>query len=81
MQYLLIFAAAVAVFFMGLWTYRKGLQDGLAVNKGRDLLPIKGPIQAVMEAKQAADGQKRNAEIFKGLSDMINYTGDKAGDG
>lgn len=82
MTYTLLAAIAVA-FLMGFLVYRKGLQDGLSINKGRDIQPIKNPVQAtidtVIQAKQTVENQKQQVNLMQGLANMMGYTGDEKG--
>lgn len=74
-------------FFMGVLTYRQGFKDGLSVNKGKDIEPIKNPIaetiKAVQETSEHAKEVKENkaskeasAKIEEGLLNILSYNGE-----
>ena len=49
-------------------SYRRGLQDGLAVSQGKPLEPFKGPIKAIQEHKEQKI-IKEKQEVIKEIQD------------
>ena len=75
----LTIAAIFAAFLMSFLTYRKGLQDGLAINKGKDIKPMQNPVtatyKAVTEIKETAEMKKEEKEMAEQISNLMNYDG------
>lgn len=88
MEYAIIgIAFGLCLFVLPLWAYRRGLQDGLALNQGKSIEPIKNPVQAYTEHREAKKESKeaKAAEdlISQGLANLMSYDGTeqkKAGD-
>lgn len=67
------------LFFVPLWAYRRGLKDGLALNQGKQPEPIKSPVAAVRDYKQAKVEKKQNDQLTEGLINLLNYNGERQG--
>lgn len=69
-------------FIVPVWTYRKGLQDGLNIKKDKPIEPIKNPIQAIQEHKQAKKDQQEVDTFMEGFNNLMSYDGtpQKAGE-
>jgi hypothetical protein len=63
------------LFIAPLWAYRRGLKDGLAINKGKDIEPIKIPVQVIQEVKKTAEQSKTEAKINKQFRNLMEYDG------
>lgn len=60
-----------------LWSYRRGLKDGLALKDNKPIEPIKTPVRAfneVREAKETSMEEKTQAQFMENL---LTYTGEK----
>lgn len=76
MQYAILSAVLGLCFFLiPLWAYRKGLKDGLAINKGKEPEPIKTPVRMVTEAREAKKNQEETDKITQGLMNILRYDG------
>jgi len=74
----LIISSLVAVGFsiFGLWLYRRGIKDGLALRDNKPIEPIKTPVQVVRERIQAQETKKETDKMMMGLQNLLSYTGD-----
>ena len=69
---IIIAAICMVAFFTSLWAYRKGLQDGLSLNKGNSITPIQNPLKTAYKAVKV---NKESEEFKKGLSNLLSYDG------
>lgn len=72
---ILIAVICMAAFFTSLWSYRRGLKDGLALNDNKHIEPIKTPVQVIHErtsAKEISEAEKAQAKFIENL---FAYTG------
>jgi hypothetical protein len=77
MSYLITGALiGVCFFFVPLWSYRRGLKDGLAIQQGKPIEPIKTPIQAVNEYKEVKEQKKEQSIFNEGLNNLMTYDGE-----
>jgi len=72
----------LCLFILPMWAYRKGLKDGLNINQGKDIEPIKTPVRMVREAREAKKSQEETDKITQGLMNILTYDGtpQKAGE-
>ena len=71
--------AAVAVFLLGVFTYRQGFKDGLAVSRGGvPQNPVREAVKAVREIKVDEEVAKQEKAIADALESIFTYDG-KAG--
>jgi hypothetical protein len=73
----------LCLFILPLWAYRRGLQDGLALNKGANTLePIKGPLAVIQERRKERETKKQNDFETQGWANILAYDGtpQKGGD-
>jgi len=76
MEYAITSAVAVLCFSIAiLWTYRKGLQDGLAVGQGKTPAPIKGPIKTMQEHREQKQTKQEQDKFRDGLANLLAYDG------
>ncbi len=73
----LIIGIVTAVLFscLFLWSYRRGLKDGLALKDNKPIDPIKTPVQAiheVIQAKELSEAEKIQAQF---MSNLFGYDG------
>lgn len=71
----LIIGALIGVcfFIVPIWSYRRGLKDGLALNKDKPIEPIKSPIQAVQQHIETKKADKKQQEELEGISAIMGY--------
>jgi hypothetical protein len=71
----------LCLFIIPLWAYRRGLKDGLALNQGKPVEPIKSPVQAYNELKDTQTVKKEakvaNDALSVGLANLMAYDGSK----
>lgn len=73
-------------FVGGLWAYRRGIKDGLAMSKGNDLPPIDTPIEAIQKRveshQQAKEAKEQQDSMTDGIMNILAYDGtpQKVGD-
>lgn len=69
----------LCLFIVPVWAYRRGLQDGLALNQGKTPEPIKSPIQVVTEHRDRQQEMKEtkeaNDKLSEGLTNLMAYDG------
>ena len=75
----LIIGIVTAVLFscLILWAYRRGIKDGLALKDNKPIEPIKTPVSAfkeVREAKEVSEAEKTQAQL---INNLFSYTGEK----
>jgi hypothetical protein len=64
-------------FIVPIWTYKKGLEQGLAVSKDKPLPPlIKSPVKAIKEAIKEKELTKEEKGKEKELQEWLEYGGD-----
>lgn len=74
----LIIGIVTAVLFScsHVWIYRRGLKDGKALSEGKPIEPIKTPVQAFNEVKQAKEISKEEKEQVQFMNNLFEYTGE-----
>lgn len=67
---------------ISLWCYRRGLKDGLAIQRGGQPEPIKTPVKMVQEYKAAKldevatkEAKAEGDRMIQGLANLLSYTG------
>lgn len=69
----------LCLFILPLWAYRRGLNDGLALNQGKSIEPIKSPVAVVQkhmdERTQTKEAKAANDAIAQGLANLMAYDG------
>lgn len=79
MQYIAGIIYGLCLFVLPLWAYRKGLKDGLSIGKGNNTIePIKTPVKAYMEHKQAKKEQAVQDKFNEGLNAIFSYNAEEA---
>lgn len=63
----------VCFFIVPIWTYRRGLNDGIAISKDKAIKPIQTPIQAVTKHIESKKADKKQVEEIKGFEAIMNY--------
>ena len=75
----IVLAVIIAAFFIGILAYRIGLQDGLNINKGKDIEPVPNPVtatyKAVAEIKENGEQKKEEKEFNEQLNNLFGYDG------
>lgn len=56
--------------------FKTGLRLGMNAAKGIQPVPLKNPVQAVIETVEGVKAHKDNEEYDKELAEMMRYTGD-----
>jgi hypothetical protein len=74
----LMLSAIISVGFtyLGLWLYRRGLKDGLALNNNKPIEPIKTPVAVIQEVKKAKAASEIEEKTAQYLENLLNYTGE-----
>lgn len=74
----LIIGIVTAVLFscLFLWSYRRGLKDGLALKDNKPIEPIKTPIAVIQERTQAKEATKEENIQAQFISNLFGYTGE-----
>lgn len=76
MEYLITGALiGVCLFIIPMWSYRRGLRDGLAIHQGKPIEPIKSPIQSISEHRENKKEKKEADKISEGLANLLSYDG------
>ena len=73
---ILIAIICMVAFFTSIWCYRRGLKDGKALSEGKPIEPIKTPVQAFNEVKQAREISKEEKEQAQFMNNLFEYTGE-----
>lgn len=60
-----------------LWSYRRGIKDGLALKNNKPIEPIKTPVQAFNEVKEAKEISKEEKIQEQFMTNLFGYTGEK----
>lgn len=72
---LIVAAVGIVAFFTSLWAYRRGLKDGLAINQGKTIEPIKTPIATVKTHMASKVNKQEDALINEGWNNIFTYDG------
>lgn len=74
----LIIGIVTAVLFScsHVWIYRRGLKDGKALSEGKPIEPIKTPVQAFNEVKQAKEVSREEETQAQFMNNLFEYTGE-----
>lgn len=76
MKYLIILATLMVAFFITFYSYRKGLQDGLNINKGKDIPKTNiNPISPIFKHIEDKKEKDKIDKITEGLENILNYDG------
>jgi len=80
MEYMITGVAfGLCLFFVPLWAYRRGLKDGLALNQGKTIEPIKTPVEVVQkhveERTQKKEAKAAEDAMAQGLANLMAYDG------
>ena len=67
---------SVGFTYLGLWLYRRGLKDGLALNNNKPIEPIKTPVAVIQEVKKAKAASEIEEKTAQYLENLLNYTGE-----
>jgi hypothetical protein len=80
MQYIITgIIYGLCLFLLPLWAYRKGLKDGLNINRGNNTIePIKTPMQFHTERKQAKQEKAEQDKFNEGLNNIFSYNAEEA---
>lgn len=68
---------AVLFSYLFLWSYRRGLKDGLAVKDNKPIEPIKTPVAVLnerTEAKEVSESEKIQSQF---MTNLFGYDGSK----
>lgn len=78
MEYIYL-GAIIGLCLFNLWSYRRGLKDGLALNQGKPIEHIQNPVQAVQSHMDKRHEQKiakdEESKLAEGLANMMAYDG------
>jgi len=67
---------AIGWFFTGVWLYRRGLKDGLALNKGAPTIePIPSPVQIIEQRREVKATKQQEDLIATGIANLFSYQG------
>lgn len=61
----------------GYLIYSKGVKDGIALEKGREVAMLPNPIKKAQERKKVAVNEKEEKEKVASIENMMEYTGFK----
>jgi len=64
-------------FIVPLWSYRRGLKDGLALKDNKPIEPIKTPLAVMSERTQAKEAKETENEQAQFISNLFGYSGEK----
>ena len=75
----LIIGIVTAVLFscLFLWAYRRGLKDGLALKDNKPIEPIKTPVQAFNEVKEAKEIKVKEDTDLQFMTNLFGYSGER----
>jgi hypothetical protein len=75
----LIIGIAATVLFscVILWSYRRGIKDGLALKDNKPIEPIKSPVRAFNEVKEAKEISKVEEKQEQFMTYLFGYSGEK----
>lgn len=75
----LLIGIATAVLFscLFLWSYRRGLKDGLALKDNKPIEPIKTPVQAFYEHTEEKETKKTESIQSIYATNLFDYDGNK----
>lgn len=75
----LIIGTVIAVLFsyLFLWSYRRGIKDGLALKDNKPIEPIKTPVSVINEIVQAKEVNKAEDIQAKFRANLFGYDGSK----
>lgn len=78
MSYLYL-GAIIGLCFFNLWSYRRGMKDGIALIQGKPIEPIQTPIQAytahVERKQEVKKATKAEEDMSLGLANLMAYDG------
>ena len=75
----LIIGIATAALFscLFLWSYRRGLKDGLALKDNKPIEPIKTPISVIKEVAEAKEIKEAEQTEAQFMTNLFGYDGTK----
>lgn len=69
----------LCLFILPLWAYRRGLKDGLSLNQGKPIEPIKSPVAVVQkhmdDRTQAKEAKAADDAMAQGMANLMAYDG------
>jgi len=78
MEYVYL-SAIIGLCFFNFFAYRRGLKDGLALNQGKTIEPIKTPVAVVQkhveERTQKKEAKAAEDAMAQGLANLMAYDG------
>lgn len=78
MEYVYL-SAIIGLCFFNFFAYRRGLKDGLALNKGQPIAPIQTPVEVVQKhmdnRTQAKQSKDQEDALAQGLANLFAYDG------
>lgn len=74
-----IIGIVTAVLFscLFLWSYRRGLKDGLALKDNKPIEPIKSPVAVIKEHAEAKEAKEEEDIQSKFMENLFGYDGSK----
>ncbi len=58
-----------------LYTYRRGVSDGIRLSDGKPIEPVRSPVAVVQEYKESKEVKKQQDLINEGISNIFSYDG------
>ena len=72
----LAFILPIAGFFLGVWAYRLGLKDQLAMSQSKPLESIiPHPIEYIENRKEVKKIKEENETVLQGINNIFSYDG------
>lgn len=73
----LLLGIVTAVLFscLFLWSYRRGLKDGLALKDNKPIEPIKTPVAVIHEHTEAKQASKAEELQVQFMENLLSYSG------
>lgn len=67
---------AVLFSYLFLWSYRRGIKDGMALKDNKPIEPIKTPARAFNEVVQAKEASKEEKIQEQFMANLFGYSGE-----
>lgn len=74
---LILIIIFLIAYFIGYFTYAKGINDGIKLEKGKSVTIVPHPIKKAHERRETAKNDKIEEEKITGIENMMSYTGFK----
>ena len=74
---ILIAIICMVAFFTSIWCYRRGLKDGLSLKNDNRIEPIKTPVQAFNEVKEAKEIKVKEDTDLQFMTNLFGYSGER----